>query len=97
MPREPLPPDFIDKPFWQRWKINLRVLLRRKAVKTVCCETFRIPVMPDGRRGIACAGCPTRYNPNSTSPWYRFLGRWSKKVNKPRVGEMIVQDSADRP
>lgn len=67
-----LPVDFVDKPKWQRFKINLRVLLRRKAVKVTCCETFR-------KGGLACAGCATLYDTQSSRWLYRRLARWARR------------------
>lgn len=72
MMRTPLPPDFVDRPFWQRRWIDLLVFLHIKSVKTVCCESFR-------KGKLACKGCATLHDVNSTNPWYRFLGRWAKR------------------
>lgn len=67
-----LPSDFIDRPRFERWGINLLVLLKIKKVKMECCESFR-----KGKNGklIACKGCPTRYDTQSNDPVYRFLAR----------------------
>ena len=72
MDKVKLPQDFLDKPKWQRFKINLRVLFRRKAAKVTCCETFR-------KGGVACAGCATLYSTRSSSLLYRLLGKWAKR------------------
>lgn len=70
----PLPFDFRDRPRLERWWINLLVFLRIKAVKTVCCESFR----KEGKM-VCCKGCATLYDPNSASPLYRYLGKIAKR------------------
>jgi phosphoheptose isomerase len=69
-----LPPDFRDRPRHVRWFMNLLVLLRIKAVKTTCCESFR----KEGKM-VACKGCATVYDTNSKHFLYRFLGRHAKR------------------
>ncbi|MFA5935602.1 MAG: hypothetical protein WC787_01990 [Patescibacteria group bacterium] len=73
----PLPSDFRDRPRVQRWWINLLVLLRIKAVKTECCESFR-------KKDFACKGCRTLYDKDSSSWVYRFLARHAK-YREPRT------------
>ncbi|MFZ2803711.1 MAG: hypothetical protein WA001_00655 [Patescibacteria group bacterium] len=71
-PRTSLPADFVDRPWPARWRINIQILLRRRAVKRVCCESFR-------KDEFACKGCATLYDVNSSSAVYRFLGKWAKR------------------
>ncbi|MEO5927583.1 MAG: hypothetical protein ABIO72_02670 [Patescibacteria group bacterium] len=73
MIRTPLPPDFRDRPRLVRWWINVLVLFRRKSVKVTCCESFRKDEF------IACKGCATLYDKNSTSRTYRFLAKVAKR------------------
>lgn len=80
MMRTPLPPDFVDRPFWQRRLADLLVLLHRKPVKAVCCESFR-------KGKVACKGCATVYDRQSTNPWYRFIARYAKRLS-PRATTM---------
>lgn len=70
--RNPLPPDFRDRP--HRWFWNVMILFRRRQIKAECCESFR---KVDKMR--ACKGCPTRYDRNSPSLWYRFLAAVGKR------------------
>lgn len=72
--RTPLPPDFKDHPRLERWVINALVLLRLRAVKAECCESFR----KEGKM-IACKGCPTLYDKNSESWVYRMIARLAKR------------------
>jgi hypothetical protein len=70
--RTPLPSDFRDRPILQRWWMNVQILLRRRAVKVVCCESFR-------KGEYACKGCATLYDPNSAWWIYRMIARVAKK------------------
>lgn len=72
--RTPLPSDFIDRPRLMRWWINLLVILQIKQVKVTCCESFR----KEGKM-VACKGCATRYDTNSTSWVYRWIARIAKR------------------
>jgi hypothetical protein len=76
----PLPPDFIDRPFWKRRLADLLILLHRKPVKAICCESFR-------KGKVACKGCATLYDRQSSNIWYRFIARHAKRLS-PRVTTM---------
>ncbi|MCC6563942.1 hypothetical protein IT087_03545 [Candidatus Uhrbacteria bacterium] len=79
----PLPSDFRDRP--HRWFWNLLVFLRIRQVKAVCCESFRKPLKgrdPStslGMTGVACKGCATLYDKESSSWFYRSLARIAKR------------------
>lgn len=73
MLRNELPSDFVDRPRLERWWINLLVFLRLRTIKTACCESFR----KDGK--VACKGCPTIYDRNSSRWVYRLIGRVAKR------------------
>ncbi len=79
--RNELPPDYIDRPRLQRLWIDFLVLIQKKEVKMVCCESFRLA--KPGKELRACKGCATLYNKESASPWYRFLGRIAKRRPEP--------------
>jgi len=70
----PIPPDFRDRPRLQRWWVNLLVLLRIKQVKAECCESYH----KEGKMR-ACKGCPTVYDKQSKSRFYRVLARMAKR------------------
>lgn len=75
MPHD-LPPDFKDRPKLERLWIDFQVLIRRRAVKTVCCESFRT-------KGRACKGCATLYDPESSNAYDAFLGKIAKRRESP--------------
>lgn len=83
-----LPPDFSDRPFWQRRWIDLLVLLHLKPVKAVCCESFRT-------KGRACKGCATLYHKKSMNPWYRFLGYAAKRLPSMTVVPQLITLAED--
>lgn len=72
-----LPNDFIDHPWYKRKWYELMILLHRRQIKTVCCESFRDP-----KKMVCCKGCALLYTPDSESRWRRFLYKMGKKKIK---------------
>lgn len=67
-----LPPDFKDRAWYARLWWDLMILLRRKAVKDVCCQSYL-------DKGRACKGCALLYGPDAENPARRFIGSIAKK------------------
>lgn len=80
--RVSLPADFRDRPWYGRWWIHARVLLRRQRIKAVCCESFRNP-----EKYRACKGCPVLYDRQSRHWLYRFLARHGTHMPSPSVSD----------
>ncbi len=66
------PPDFKDRPLLSRLWWDLMILLRRKAVKTECCQSYLT-------KGRACKGCALVYGPDAPNPLRRFIGSIAKQ------------------